>query len=150
MRTGDMLGFDAGQHPGDASADVATVGTVALIAEAAHQLGPCPGDARHVSARLVHRDGEPVARQRRRHDVEGVDRVATVGARIGERSKDAQKLHYRAGVSVADDQWERTGLGGADVQEVYVLAFDGSGELWILVELRFPQAAVVSVLPVLD
>src|SRR5919112_3897972 len=46
MRTDGVLGFDAGQHPCDAAADVATVGTVALIAEAAHQLGPCPGDAR--------------------------------------------------------------------------------------------------------
>src|ERR671912_461982 len=96
MCTDDVLGFDAGQHPGDAGAD-----------------------------------------------------VATVGAWIGERSKDAQKLHNRAGVPVADDQWERTGLRGADVQEVDVLAVDDSGELWILVELRLPQAPVVFLLPVL-
>jgi hypothetical protein len=81
--------------------------------------------------------------------VEGVGRVAAVGARVGERSDDAQKLHNRAGVPVADDQWERTRLGGADVQEVDVLAVDGSGELRVLVELRLPLAPVLSVLPVL-
>src|SRR5215208_46019 len=150
MRTEDVFGVNAGQHPGDAGADVATVGTVTLISEAAHQLGPCPGDAWHVPARLAHRDGEPVARQRGSDDVEGVGRVATVGARVCEWSDDAQELHNRAGVSMADDQRERTGLGGADVQEVYVLAIDGSGELWILVELRLPPAPVVFVLPVLD
>src|SRR5215204_3179220 len=139
MRTHDVLGFDAGQHPGDAGTDVATVGTVALIAEAVHQLGPCPGDPWHVPACLPHRDGEPVARQRGRDDVERVGRVAAVGDRIGERSDDAQELHYRAGVSVAYDQRERTGLGRADVQEVHVLAVDGSGELGELVELRLPQ-----------
>src|SRR5215208_6292042 len=149
MRTDDVLGVDAGQHPGDASADVATVGTVALIAEAAHQLGPCPGDARHVPARLSHRNGEPVARQRGRDDVEGVSRVPAVGARVGERSDDAQELHNRAGVPVADDQWARTGLRGADVQEVDVLPVDGGGELRILVKLRLPLAPVVFLLPVL-
>src|SRR5918997_1942029 len=133
MRTDYVLGFDAGQHPGDAGAHVATVGAVALIAEAAHQLRPCPGDARHVPARLPHRDGEPVARQRGRDDVEGVGRVAAVGARVGQRSDDAQKLHNRAGVPVADDQWERTGFGRAYVQEVDVLAVYGGGELRILV-----------------
>src|SRR5215212_5850646 len=97
MRTDDVLGFDAGQHPGDAGTHVTTVGTVALMAQAAHQLGPCPGDVRHVPARLPHRDGEPVARQRGCDDVEGVGRVAAVSARVGERSKDAQKLHNRAG-----------------------------------------------------
>src|ERR671911_619798 len=96
MRTDDVLGFDAGQHPSDAGAG-----------------------------------------------------VATVGARVCERSDDAQELHNRAGVSMADDQRERTGLGGAHVQEVYVLAVDGSGELRILVELRLPLAPVVFVLPVL-
>src|SRR5829696_2560989 len=149
MRTDDVLGFDAGEHPADAGTYVATVGTVSLITEAAHQLGPCPRDARHVPARLPHRDGEPEARQRGRDDVESVGRVAAVGARVGERSDDAQKLHNRAWVPVADDQWERTGLGGADVQEVDVLAVDGSGVLRILVELRLPLAPVVSVLPVL-
>src|SRR5215218_7235785 len=149
MRADDVLGFDAGQHPGDAGADVATVGTVALIAEAAHQLGPCPGYARHVPARLPHRDGEPVARDRRSHHVEGICRVAAVGARVGERSDDAQELYNRAGVPVAYYQRERTGLGGSDVQEVDVLAVDGGGELRILVELRFLLAPIVSVLPVL-
>ena len=149
MRSDYVLRFDAGQHPRDAGADVATVGTVALVAEAVHQLGSCPDDTRHVPACLPHRDGEPVARQRGRDDVEGVGRVAAVGARVGERSDDAQKLHNRAGVPVADDQWERTRLGGADVQEVDVLAVDGSGELRVLVELRLPLAPVLSVLPVL-
>src|SRR5215213_11388778 len=149
MPTDYVLGFDAGQHPGDAGADVATVGTIALIAEAAHQLGPCPGDAWDVPTCLPHRDGEPVARQRGRDDVEGVGRVAAVGARVGERSDDAQKLHNRAGVPVADDKWERTSLRGADVHKVDSLTVDGSGELRILVELRLPLAPVVSILPVL-
>src|SRR5215204_4594323 len=111
MRTDDVLGIDVGQHPADAGAYVATVGTVALVAEPTHQLGPCSGDARHAPARLPHRDGEPEARQRGRDDVEGVGRVAAVGARVGERSDDAQKLHNRAWVPVADNQWERTRLG---------------------------------------
>src|SRR5215203_684789 len=149
MRTDDVLGFDAGEHPADAGTYVATVGTVSLITEAAHQLGPCSGDARHAPARLPHRDGEPEARQRGRDDVEGVGRVAAVGARVGERADDAQKLHNRTGVPVADDKRERTNLRGADVQKVDVLTVDGSGELRILVELRLPPAPVVSALPVL-
>src|SRR5215204_3196792 len=149
MRTDYVLGIDAGQHPADAGTDVATVGTVALIAEATHQLGPCPRDARHVPARLPHRDGEPVAWQRGRDDVEGVGRVAAVGARVGERSDDLHELHNRAGIPVADDQWERLWLRGADVQEVDVLTVDLRRELRKLVELGLPLAPVVSALPIL-
>ena len=55
-----------------------------------------------------------------RDDVEGVGRVAAVGARVGERSDNAQELHNRARVPMADDQRQSTGLGRADVQEVDV------------------------------
>ena len=52
VRADDVLGSTTAERPGDAGADVASLRAVALVAEAAHQLGPGPGDARHVPARV--------------------------------------------------------------------------------------------------
>jgi hypothetical protein len=64
------------------------------------------------------------------------DRVAAVSGRVGERP------------AVGDDQWQRRGLRGANVQEVHVLAVDGGRELGVLVELRFVLAPVIAIAPV--
>ena len=78
MHADDMLGVDAAEFRGDERADVAALRAVAVVAEAAHQLGPGPGDPVGVPARLGERAGEPEAGERRDHDVEGVGGVAAV------------------------------------------------------------------------
>ena len=56
----------------DVGAQVAALGDVAGVAEAAHQLRPRARDAAGVPADLGRLGGEAVARQRRQHQVEGV------------------------------------------------------------------------------
>ena len=134
-------GSSAGEHPGNASTDIATLSAVALITEAAHQLGEGSGDAWHVPARFAHRNGEPEAGDRRRHDVEGVGRVAAVGARVGQWPDDLDELRDRTGIAVADDQRQRIGLGRADVEEVDGLTVDLGRELRKRVEPSPPASS---------
>jgi len=47
-------------------------------------------------------------------------------------------------------QWQSVIFSGTNIQEVYVLPFDGGGELRIRVEFCFPDPPVISLLPILD
>jgi hypothetical protein len=143
-----MLGVDPAQLGGDERAPVAPLGAVAPVAEAGHQLGPGDGDAVGGPAGLAGRAGEAVAGQGRDHQVEGVARVAAVGAWVGQRADDAQELHDRAGPAMGEDQRQGLWLRGADVEEVDRLAVDGGGELRVLVQPRLVLAPVVAVTPV--
>ena len=108
----------------DPRAEVAALRAVALVAEPAHQLGPGLGDAVEAPAR----SRGPVRRSRSRaargDDVEGVGRIAAVGAGIGQRADDVEELDDRAGPAVGEDQRHRVGFGRTDVQEVDVLPVD--------------------------
>ena len=66
--------------------------------------------------------GEPIAGDRRDHDVERVLCAAAVGRRVGERADDVQQLDDRAGPAVDEDQRQRVLVRRADVDEVDVEA----------------------------
>src|ERR671914_1493667 len=148
MHSHDPVAVEAGEHPDYPRTDVPTLGTVAIVAEAMHQLGEGPGGAGHLPTRLPDGRREPEAGQGRRHDVVSVGRVATVRDGVGKRADDVHELDDGAGVTVTDDQGQRAGLGRTDVQEVYVLPVDLRGVLRELVELRLLPAPVEAVGPV--
>jgi hypothetical protein len=113
------------------------------------QLRPCLGDPEQVApARLPDRGREPIAGQRRDHQVEGVGRVAAVAPGVGERADDPQELHRRARPAVGDQQRQRVGLERADMQEVDRLPVDDGDELRELVQHRLLLAPVEAVGPV--
>ena len=60
-----VVGVDAGEPAGDAGADVAALGSVAIVAETPHQLGEGVGGPPHLPARLADRHREAEAGQRR-------------------------------------------------------------------------------------
>src|ERR1035441_2256768 len=104
-------------------ASVATLGAVALVPQAAHQLGTGSGDSRDVPARLVGRAGEPATGDGRGDEAgegcpeggggtprtgggrggrggEGARGVAAVGGGVCERAADLEELDDRAGPAV--------------------------------------------------
>ena len=85
MVAGQTLDPLATHQVRDQGTDVAALGDVAVIAEAAHELRPCASGAGGVPTELGRLTGEPVAGQRRQHQVECVRGVATVRGRVGER-----------------------------------------------------------------
>ena len=88
-----VLGVEAALHRGDDRAGVVAVRAVAVVAEPPHQLGPRLRGALRVPARLGGRPGEAEPRKGRDDHVERVGRVPAVGARVGERTDEAEVLH---------------------------------------------------------
>ena len=112
-----------------AAPDVPSLGDVVGIAEAAHQLRPGLRDATRVPPDLGRRVREPVAGQRRRHEVERVLGASAVRGRVRERADDLEQLDDRAGPPVGDDQRQRVLVGRPDVDEVDADPVDLRGEL---------------------
>ncbi|GAB3834321.1 hypothetical protein GCM10027610_029750 [Dactylosporangium cerinum] len=134
----DPLRGHRAERQRDARAEVAALRAVPLVAEPPHQLGPGPRDPGDVPAALVRRAGEAVPRDGRDHQVE----VAR------QRLDHVLELQERAGPAVGEDQCERVGLRGADVDEVDVLAVDLGGVVRQLVEPGLVRAPVVAGAPV--
>src|SRR5918997_5574836 len=105
-----MLGVAASLYRSNDSSGVVAVRAVALIAEPTHQLGPRPGGALRVPARLGGRTGETEPGQGRDDHVERVGRVPAVSVRVGERVDEAEVLHRGVGPAVGEDQWRGVGL----------------------------------------
>jgi hypothetical protein len=145
-----VIGVESSLHRGDDRTGVVSVGAVALIAKPLHELSPRLCGALRVPARLSGRPEEAEAGQVRDHQVKGVGRITTIGARVGQRSEQLQILHHRVGPAVGEDQRGGIRLRRADVEEVDVLMIDLGGELRELVQLRLPRAPVIAVSPVLD
>jgi len=82
---------------GDERAPVAALGGEATVAEhVGHQPGEDVGDARDVEARLIRREREAIAGQRRRDDGERIFRIAAVAPRIGEQREDLVEFPHRS------------------------------------------------------
>jgi hypothetical protein len=146
----DMLGVDPSLEGGHDGAGVVAVRAIAVIAEPPHQLGPRSRGPVGVPARLAGGPGEGEAGQRRDHHIEGVGRLPTVAAGVGERRDEVEVLQEGVGPAVAEDQRRGLRLGGAEVQEVDRLPVDLGDELRVGVEPCLPGAPVVVVLPVVD
>jgi hypothetical protein len=132
----------------DGGADVAALGDVTGVAEAAHQLCPRSRGADRVPAGLGRLTGEAVAGHGRHHEVEGVRGGAAVRGRVGERADDPEHIDDRAGPAVGDDQRQRVLVPRLDVDEVDAKAVDLGGELRQRAQLRLARAPVVTVAPV--
>ena len=105
--TDQPLGCLAAHRVGDDGAHVATLGDVAGVAEAVHQLRPGLPDAAGVPADLGRLAREAVAGQRRQHEVERVLGASALRGRVGERTDDLEQLDDRAGPAVRHDQRQR-------------------------------------------
>ena len=127
---------------------VAALGDVAAVAEALHQLRPGAPHALRAPARARGLAGEPVARHRRNHNMEGVVGARAVCRRIGQPIDDLQLLDDRAGPSVIDDERQCVAVLRANVDEVDVEAVDLGDELREGVQLRLTPAPVVLGRPV--
>ena len=86
MDADQALGCLAAHRVGDAGADVAALGHVAGVAEAAHELGPGPCRPAQVPADLDRLAGEPVPGQGGQHEMEGILGAAAVRGRVRQRA----------------------------------------------------------------
>ncbi|SFK76976.1 hypothetical protein SAMN04488085_103376 [Geodermatophilus ruber] len=120
---------------GDAVAHVPSLGDVAVVAEAAHELRPRARRAAEVPAGLGRRGGEGVAGQGRQHPVERVLGRAAVHGRVRQRAD---------GV----DQRQRVLVPRANADEVDAHAVDLGGELRQPVQPRLAPAPRVLAAPV--
>ena len=146
----DVLGVDAPEDRRDDRAGVVAVGSVALVAEPTHQLGPRVRDPRGVPAGCIRGAGETEAGNVRDHHVERRRRIAAMGARIGERADQVDVLDKRVRPPVREDQRCGVRLGRPDVDEVDRLAVDRRRELRERVELRLDGSPVELGTPALD
>ena len=100
------------------------------------------------------RAGEAVARQRRRDDVEGVERIAAVVLGMGERVDDVQELDDRARPAVGDHQRQRPrrilDLGARFADEMQALRADIDQVVGPAVDRLLAALPVVAVAPVVD
>jgi hypothetical protein len=135
-------------HIDDDPAPVAACRHELRIAEALHQRDPGAPDADRVPPGRARLAREAVARHVGDHHVEGVRRARAMRGRVGEQIDDLQLLDERAGPSVADDEWQRVLVLGANVDEVDVQPVDLGDELRVGVQPRLALAPVVLVVPV--
>ncbi len=129
-------------------AQVAALRDVSRVSQAPHQHDPSARHAGRIPAGRRRLAREPVAGDRRDHDVEGVLRAASEGRGVGERADELDLLEDRAGPSVRDDDGQRALVLRAHVDEVDVEPVDLGDELGQGVELRLALAPVVVRRPV--
>ena len=72
MDSDQALGCLAAHRVGDAGADVAALGDVPGVAETPHELGPGACGAAEAPADLERLAGEPISRQRGKHEMERI------------------------------------------------------------------------------
>ena len=155
-RPGEQVEVDAEQPLGclaahrvrDVGAHVASLGDVARVAEAIHQLRPRACDAAGLPAELGRLAREAVARQGRQHQVECVLGGATVRGRVGQGTDGLEELDDRAGPAVCHDQRQRVLMPGPDVDEVDLHPVDLGRELRQCVQSCLALAPVVLGRPV--
>ncbi len=134
----------------DLGTPVPALRAVALVAEAAHQLGERPRDARHVPAARPCRLREPVAGQRRHDDVEGVRGPPAMGFGRVSRGMTSRNSRIDPGQPCISSSGNASAMLRTGVDEVDRLAVDRGAEVRELVELLLVLAPVVVVAPVVD
>ena len=131
---------------GDGRAPVATLGAVAVVAEALHQRLPSLGDLLHAPPGTAGLAGEAISRKRRAHDMEGV--FGASGRRIGQRLNHLVELHDRTRPAMRDHQREGVLVRRALVDEMNVQSVDFGDELVEAIERGLTRPPVVFVGPV--
>ena len=132
----------------DERTPIAALRGVALVSQALHQGGPCPGNAFGAPAGRGRLAREAVARHRRNDQVKRVRGAPAVGRGIGQRLDDLELLDDRAGPAVGDDERQGILVFRANVDEVNVEPIDLGDEMRVGVQLRLDLAPVVLRRPV--
>ena len=140
------VGSELGHVGGDDRPPVPALDAVAPVAEPVGDLSEGGGDPPGVPARLRGRAGEPVAGQRRYHQVERVGRIG----RVGQRVDHVEKLDHGTRPAVGQEQRDGRPVAGPNVQAVDPLAIDGRDELLVAVQAGLVDPPVVGVKPVAD
>ena len=135
-------------HVRDGSAPVTALRHEVRVSEALHEHDPGAGDAGRVPAGRGRLAGEPVARQRRDHQVEGVRCARAICRGVGERVDDLELLDDRAGPAVGDDERQRIVMARTNVDEMDVESVDLGHEVRQGVQRRLAPAPVVICRPV--
>ena len=142
------VGCQAAHRVGDLGAHVAPLRDVPGITQAPHQLRPRLSDTEGAPAELGRLVGEPVAGDRRQHEVERVLSAAAVRGRVGERADRLEQFDDRARPAVRHDQRQRVLVCRLDMDEVDVQPVDLGLELRQRVQSRLAPAPVVLGRPV--
>ena len=138
----------ARHRAGDGGAPVATLGDVAGVAEALHQLRPGAGDALRIPARASRLAREAVTGHRRNYQVESVRCARAVRGGISQWIDDLQLLDDRAGPAVRDDERQRIFMFRTNMNEMNVEPVDLGDELRQGVEPRLRLSPIVAGAPV--
>ena len=133
---------------GDESPPVAALRHPARMTEPPHQFRPGPGNALHCPARLRRLGREAVAGQRGDHEMEGVFGSSPMRHRIAQRADHTHELDHRAWPAMGQQQWHRTGLWRADMEEMNVEPIDLGDELPQSVEPRLASPPVIARAPI--
>ena len=139
-----------GHHLDEAASPISALRDVVRVAQSLHEHVPGTADALQPPSDLCRSRREAEARQGRDDKVEGVLRLTAERGGIGERADDLDLLEDRARPPVRDDQRQRIGMAGLDVDVVDVDAVDGRHELRDGVQLRLGLPPVVVRAPVPD
>jgi len=123
------FGLQQSQLLGDGIPPIAAVGYVSGVPEALHQHHPGLRDADRIPAGLARLTGEPVAGQRRNHQMKRIRRVGSMRRRVGERTDDLELLDGRARPPVGHDERQRILMLGPHVDEVDVHPVDLGDEV---------------------
>ena len=147
MGADDARGMLAGEPGGDGGPPVAALDGEFFIAEGGHQLGPEAGHGLGAAARGGRAGGEAEAGERGDDDVEGIGRVAAMGAGVGEKREDALHFKEGAGPAVTDEEGHGPGPLPFRVDEVDGQAVDLQHELGEAIEAGLDGAPVEPVPP---
>ena len=102
----------------DRGAPIATLRPEPLVAECRHQFEPHAGDDAGLRAARLWSIGESVPRQRRDNEIERINRIASIGRRLGESRCDLEHLDDRPRPAVRDDERQRRRPHATNVQRV--------------------------------
>ena len=113
-----------------------------------HQGCDTIGDFGNAEPLLAGAKRQAVSRQGRRHDGEGVARVAAEAGGIGEARNDLEKFEHRTGPAVQQEQRHRVRADAGHVQIMQIDAVERDAELRKGVECCFLRPPVKPVAPV--
>src|SRR5690606_12451298 len=120
MHPDEALGVGVAEPRGDECAPVAALYGEALVSERAHEPGEAVRDRLDAETLLPRCEREPVARQRRRDDGEGVGGIAAEPRRVGEKRDEFEELEDRSRPAVREKKRAGRGAFARYVKEMEV------------------------------